>query len=350
MKQNKKVLLINQSHTSNLGDQVIGRIIEEQFSEYMLFTIPYIPTQIKEDINIAKVESSGKISTLIDRLKLTTIINDIKYFYKINKIIGKDSYDAAIIGGGELLSGNLEFNSAFVSWTKVLFKKGIPIIVAGVSGNEVSKRLGKRYEWALQKCSYVTVRDRKTQDLLLNKYGVEAQYVPDFAFLYNINKEKIVKEETVTAQIYCYEYVDCKDESGRKISKRDYFEKWYNLLLQCVENNEIIQLTYSDKDDKVTTEEFKEYIRNSYNYEFEIQKVNEIEDMINVLLKTKKLVTGRMHPMIFGMLCDDIIVPFFSKEKIRVFNEEWLQHNSKIIEPKIQIKKLISDIKLLIEG
>lgn len=339
---NKSILIINQQHTSNLGDRLIGSVMKQCFYEYNVDFLPYIPNEKFETLDKAKPKGKCLFLRIVDKLKLTIFLNDLMYYFKILKLLKNKKYGIAIIGGGELISGNLEFNSALFIWTKILCKKNIPVIVAGVSGNKVSNRLGNRYKKALSRCELVYVRDWLTKKVVEEEYGLRAEYCPDFVFSFKTNTPEN-KENIVTAQIYCYEYAD---KSAEITNREMYFEQWYCFIKKNLDEEEKLILSYSDKDDKQSTISFKNYVYNKHNEELEISDTSTVEKMIELLSKTKKIVSGRMHPMILGKLCHNEVVPFIVKEKIKVFHDEWGNKGDEdIADAARQIEKLVQNIK-----
>lgn len=338
----KDILIINQQHTSNLGDKAIGEAMKRCFYEYELDFLPYIPTERDESLENPTIYKKNFFESIMENIKLTTVFNDAIYYFKIRKMLKKQKYKLAIIGGGELLSGNLKFNSALLMWTKILYKKNIPIIVAGVSGNAVSERLGKRYKKALNHCEAVYVRDEFTQKMVEKTYGVKALYCPDFVFfLQSFYVEE--KKNIVTAQIYCYDYVE--NEEG-ELSKEEYFEKWYLFIKENIKDGDVI-LSFSDKDDKISTLEFKEYVQKKYKRDFEIENTTDLRKMVDLLKSSKKILSGRMHPMILGLLCENEIIPFITKNKIKEFEKEWTGKGKKdLLQAYMQVKEMTENIKL----
>lgn len=331
----KRILIINQKFTSNLGDILIGQAMEKLFAEYEVEFLPYCSNDLL--LNRRK-----KYWKLIDKLKLTTLVKDIIYGIRVNKLLKNKKYDLAIIGGGELLSANLDFNSAMLQWTKRLSKKKIPVIVAGISGNAVSKRIGKRYIEALKKCRFISVRDRVTQKIVEEDYHFHTEFCPDFVFSCN-HINNIKKENLITVQIYSYDYVK---KSVSIDTKEKYYELIYSMAQSSVTNGEKILYSYTDSDDKTATLDFKKYILEKHGKEIDVIDICSPEKLIEFLAKTKKIISGRMHPMIVGLLCENEVIPYITNDKIRCFQEEWLPGaKSDIYKAGLEVERLIMKIK-----
>lgn len=330
----KDILIINQQHTTNIGDKLIGQTMRKLLKGYKIDFAPYIPTEKYESIdNYTVKKQRGK--KLIDLLKINTIVNDFLFSIKIKKFLRKKDYQIAVIGGGELLSGNLEFNSALYIWTKYLNRRKIPVIVAGVSGNEVSKRLGKRYKCGLERCKKVYVRDHLTQSILKNQYGLKAEYCPDFVFAFEPENPISQNIHRTVVQIYSHEYVG---GGYGNLSKEEYYDIWYRKIQDNCTGS--IVLSYSDKDDKKAAYDFKDYVYKTYRKEYEMQDIQSIDDMLALIGNCHTILTGRMHPMILAILLKKHIIPFITKDKIQCFAEEWIDGPCDIKQAKQELEKL----------
>ena len=330
---NKKILIINQQHTDNIGDQIIGKVMKELFKEYDVQFEPYIVDEIYKEYK------RTIIFKIFNKIRLGIYYNDFFYYKVIKKVMKNRKFDIAIIGGGELISGNLEFNSSFKAWIRFLSRSKIPIVVAGVSGNEVAKRIGKRYKKSLEKCKKIYVRDLETKRICNDIYNVNATYCPDFAFALNIDNNE--KQEMITTQVYYYPYIDKKYID---MTKEQYFEYIYKIIQDNVAEEKVV-LSYSNGEDKISTKEFKEYIYKTKNIDFDIVNLENSEKLIRFISKTKLIISSRMHSMILGKIANTKLVPVVTKDKIKIFREEWVNENVKNREIKDSIIKMVNEIK-----
>lgn len=201
----KKILLITQGHTPNIGDYAIERCGEEFFKSqgFEVISAPY-EIQISEKLHL-----TGKLAVLTNKIfSRFYFLNDIWHRKRIKSLlasaVGNNTASSgtadsnttgcnttgsdiccAVIGGGELISNHKGFNSSFYNWCKVLSDMRIPIAVHGVSGDiNMSDRLLERYRVSLQKCFRVSVRDRKTAENFKKAYGFDPFYSPDVVFAF----------------------------------------------------------------------------------------------------------------------------------------------------------------------
>ena len=183
-----KLLLINQGHTQNYGDIAIAEAVMSNFAQ-----LGYA-TEMAEYCDEEK--TYGKI--LNNKYCRKTILKSLRvkdYFNhkRVKAILKKQKPDIAIIGGGELISSHIEFNSAFVSWVEELSKNNIPIYVTGVSGDiNMPKAQLDRYGAALKKCSKIFVRDNATKANIKKAYNLSVEVYPDVVFSLK-TKERFTK-------------------------------------------------------------------------------------------------------------------------------------------------------------
>ena len=183
----KKILLITQGHTPNIGDYAIARCEEEFFKSqgFEVINAPY-EIQISEKLHL-----TGKLAVLTNKIfSKCYFLNDIWHKKRIKSLLANadcnpEDFSCAIIGGGELVGSHKGFNSSFYNWCKVLSDKRIPIAVHGVSGDiNMNARLLERYKVSLRKCFRVSVRDRKTVANFKKAYDFVPFYSPDAVFAF----------------------------------------------------------------------------------------------------------------------------------------------------------------------
>lgn len=183
----KKILLITQGHTSNIGDYAIARC-EEEFFKSQGFEVVRAPYEIQIS---EKLRLTGKLAILTNKIfSKCYFLNDIWHKKRIKSLLANadcnpEDFSCAIIGGGELVGSHKGFNSSFYNWCKVLSDKRIPIAVHGVSGDiNMNARLLERYKVSLRKCFRVSVRDRKTVANFKKAYDFVPFYSPDAVFAF----------------------------------------------------------------------------------------------------------------------------------------------------------------------
>ena len=245
------ILVINQAWTDNLGDIAIGEVLLRELSSMDPIAIPFAPIT-------AKV-SGGVLSKILNLYRL-----DIRYARWIrNRLKAMDTpIEAVVIGGGELLTANMNFNAALKAWMNVFYKRNIPVYIWGVGGGHTNLLYRIRYKAALKKAKAICVRDKKAKGIVKKCYGREAVLYPDLVFTYGMNTPGVSKQnehKTVSCNVLSYrQYIN-----GRgTYTKDEYFTAWEELINKEITPNATIIFGSTTEEDRVTTKEFAEYIKN----------------------------------------------------------------------------------------
>ena len=348
----KNILVINEGHTSNLGDKLLNQIIVKILKNNNVMNEKYVPIETDEsmekEILVGPTPRWVNVKNkIIGRLGLTLFFNDIKYKRLITKRLKDKNIDLAIIGGGELISDNANFNAAFYNWVKVLNKKKIPIIVTGVSGNKTNIKMKARYKEAFDLCEEISVRDMSTQRLLEKEYDIISEYVPDYAFLYKKLMDNTVvrmKDNSITVQIYCKHYLPQGVFEG---SEEEYFQFWIDMIQKSLKYSEAqIKLSYTNKEDREYTRKFYDYcVTKKIFKNIVIAETDSIEKYVEVIKSTSAIITGRMHAMILAMMYENELYPYVFKEKIQTFKEEWIESEKSVESAVEQVEEFIGRLK-----
>lgn len=308
------IIIINQEWTDNLGDVAIGKILESELKEFHPITLQFAPI-------IAKPTHTS-ISKVLELIKL-----DCRYRIWIEKQLSQISepISAAIIGGGELLATNINFNSAMKIWIEQLHKRKIPIFLWGVGGGDTNPIYRIRYKLALRKVNEICVRDTYSKQVVEKYYARTPLIYPDVVFLYG--KEKAVcnktnkAKRTVCCNILSYEYY--KNAGGDK-SKEAYLEEWKRILDSYADSNTIIVFSSTTNEDRKITEEFSKKYNWGENY---LAFPDTVDEYWKQLEDVNCVISGRMHAMILAMQKGCICVPYEWKDKLKVFKQEYCDSN-----------------------
>lgn len=117
------IIIINQGWTDNLGDVAIGKTLKKELKDFHPIELQLAPI-------VAKPAQTAA-SKIFELVKL-----DFRYRKWIKKQLNgiSEPISAAIIGGGELLAANMNFNSAMKIWIEQLNKRKIPVFLWGIGG------------------------------------------------------------------------------------------------------------------------------------------------------------------------------------------------------------------------
>ena len=117
------IVIINQGWTDNLGDVAIGKTLKKELKDFHPIELHFATSGAKPAQTAA--------SKIFELVKL-----DFRYRKWIKKQLNgiSEPISAAIIGGGELLATNMNFNSAMKIWIEQLHKRKIPVFLWGIGG------------------------------------------------------------------------------------------------------------------------------------------------------------------------------------------------------------------------
>lgn len=345
---NKKILVLNQGNTENLGDIAINDTVTKYFNNKN-YIVDFYPFWDEKLVFGNKYEKYPKII----RWTLWHFEIFLDFFNKknINKKIKNSCYNAIIIGGGELLSSHYGFNSSLLLWTRVAMRKEIPIYLFGVSGDlEMSKHKLKRYMKALKNCSEVFVRDSYTKEICSNYYNVNCTHIPDVVFGYNeiCNKNIEVKSLRNHLLIVPIEYYYKIKENMKLPNTKCYYEYLINLIKKHVTKDKMVIITSSVLSDNEFSKKFYLYAKDELkDFKIEFKEYTNLEDYIKLIKKSYTVISGRMHALILSVINGSKIVPIPFKNKLVVFEKEYASNKDiKKVEKKVinafnKLEKLI---------
>ena len=329
----EKVLLINQGHTNNIGDKAIYEVMRKKLED--------IGYRVDFGEYCNEDETYGILwhNRIARRIILRPLfVKDILNRKRISHLIDTNTYSFAIIGGGELLSRHIEFNSSLYSWTKELKRRNIPIDLIGVSGDISMPRYRiKRYDYAIRQCRHVCVRDNYTKSIMWNKYKRRVQKSPDVAFMYRrlMDNNEMSHKTRATKTTLIVPITPTKRilKSLGINSMRGYYEEY---LRRVPRDTKKIILTPTVKSDEQTCRDMMQYIvGKGDNRNVEYRNYGSVEEFIGAIKKVDCVVSARMHAMILALQYNKKISVICFKEKLTAFNNEYGKNNS--------IKKITND-------
>ena len=317
------IMLINQGHTRNLGDVAIMQVLR-RFLESRGMTVVFAPYEEETPAyrRAAVPDSAGE--GLPD---ITPTFLDEENAARVARYLDRTPVCAAVIGGGELIGSHYGFNSAFHNWTRTLHERGIPILVAGVSGDaRLPDRYKARLREGLKLCSYVSVRDGSTRRIASEQYGIQAHQAPDVVFAHRLlfGGERPGDEHRDVMVCMPVPYsanlsasLGVKDEHG-----------YLDYLLR------IIRARHSDQPERVVftstvdkdipfAGHAAQYVGERIGSEVSVQPYGTVDDLVRLVSHATLVITARMHGAIFALDYGSRSVPIPFKEKLRVFGEEF---------------------------
>lgn len=331
-----KILVINQYNSDNLGDKLLNRMIcnylNNNFYEYE--NAGFAQTVNQDITSEIKSDKLYKFKKRIPPL-LKYFLN-YKYKLKIiQKKIDIKSINAVLIGGGQLLKHRTVFLYCLWNWISFAKKNKLPVIIYGVSvDSNITYFEEKIYKKLLKKVNVINVRDIQSQKKLQNM-GFNVNYSPDIAFSTKDIKANYRKNGEYVL-FMPYDRITAKYSFG----SHDKIEETYKKILKSINKNDKIILTATTSSDLIECNKVNDLLKeNNYNSEIKISKT--IDELLDYIINSKYIITGRMHAMIVGLVFNKKIYPINISNKIDVFNKEYL------IKPNLNIKEIY---KLSIEG
>ncbi len=342
----KKVLIINQGLTANIGDKAIKHVLCRFFNEKG-FAVNFAGyASFEETLFIDKqYKTYSKIINTIKRLIPIVfkwlLKNKMKFKNHTNLYI--DNYDLMIIGGGELIhTGNFPY--VFKEWTKFSQRFSKKTVLLGVGINSYLSNLEKYiYNKYIKYYDYFLLRDHESIKRAALWFNIKSIFIPDVAFLLYkyINHKKEEKKEKNSVAIMPFDYNDYLFLGNSKIKESEYNQFWIKLIEQAISNNKKIKLMYTTSGDKIQTQKI-ENLLNEHKSDIKIINCDNLENFIEELQATEEVVSGRMHALILGMVTNCKVISVNVSAKIENFNKEYIQSNQTALEYCNEIEKTLN--------
>lgn len=341
-----RILLINQGHTDNLGDRAIAEtmtdLVRSEYPDANIVSMPYIPDEQPTDMAAEKTKpvqfcSEERISALrkivrgVKRAIRNRGAEPLHEHYErvIRERLGNESFDFAVIGGGELIKGNKHpFYYSLLAWTTVLMERGCPVALLGVSSDaRFTRQECRELHDALSKCTRVMVRDKKTVDVFMNQLHVTCGYAPDVVFSYRFlhRQDNGMPSDKDHDAVCVYSYHELTEALKNRYTLHEYYEMWYQLMLQHVKHP--VKLLYTTYSDYCESTRFQQWMHDEKHVDCTLASIDDTSDYLKELSDCDTLISGRMHSMIFALQYGTQIVPIPIKSKLATFKQEW-QNNA----------------------
>jgi len=347
----KRVLVINEGYSDNLGDQAINEslhfLLQQNHIKEINFQDFTKNIQKLREININTKES--KKSFFLPFIK-TLFPNKMKFIIKnIVRIIenSKNKYDIVFIGGGQLIMGNASFPIAMFLWISLLKLFGnnnIYLISVGAASDIKFNFLDKLlFKYSFKNVKNIYVRDKKSMEIMKFIFKRKVEFIYDLAFIHNQIHQTNFKNENVpkiySAAMSIMPLKTYLEHNIDQISKTEYYDSW----IQLVKNNNIqlndLVLFYTTQGDRNAVYDFQDYILDMYNIQLEVIETNTIDKLITLYDNTNIVISGRMHALILGLVYDCNIITYFISDKLKEFDSLYIQDKKDVknIQQTLQI-------------
>jgi polysaccharide pyruvyl transferase WcaK-like protein len=328
MNSTKKVLVLNEGFSDNLGDQVINEslnwLLKSEGVKHIIFQDftkkadkPYeiITDHTKSKKNFILKEI---IRSLLSRKLRWIISNFTRVFNYSNK-----EYDMVFIGGGQLILSNGTFSIAMFMWVLLLRFFGTKeIIVFGVgSGVRFTKLDALLYKYTLKKVSKIYVRDEKSRVTILEKFNVESIKIYDVGFVHSKITNATNNETTSYKAIMgITSYLVFQRYNANLLTKEAFFDTWVNLLNLNKIKIEEVALFYTTQEDRDETLLFVDYVKENYKLNIPLLETNTKEILVNIIERSDIVISGRMHALILGVAYQKRVIAYEISDKLKQFN------------------------------
>lgn len=330
-----KILLINQGYSDNLGDKAIKYMLSNLLKK-LGHQVEFCGFTQFEEQSLKYMNKTNSTQNIIFSKIKNVLPLELKWKLKENKLKKmlknkENNFDFIIIGGGQLVKSKCYFPYAMQFWINYANKIDSEVALFGIGCDQnLTKREKKIYNEAFNKCKNITVRDKFSKNFIVKEFEIECSWVPDVAFFLSnyLNQNRKRKKNDVVVMIY--NYMTYKNHFEHKISKTEYYDRWVEMIKQNINIDSYIKLAYSTYEDKIETYHFVDYLKEKIDNKIVIANSDTIANLFRTLMCSEKIITGRMHPMIFGILANCEIIPYFVSNKIEIFKKEWLLHTKDI--------------------
>lgn len=341
----KKILLLNEGNSNNLGDRAINESIKK-ILELNGYSVEFVDFLGIEETDIIVNELSKKSNIVVSILRkivpdfIRTIRAHIKWINKELKIIKKYylcEYDYLVIGGGQLILSNFYFPMAMYLWiNKFSKKKNFKIYIVGVGAGIDFSFIDKQlYYKSLKKVDKLFIRDSKSIEILEKIFNIEAEFIPDAAFCLDlVYKREIIRERKVLVGIVDYEVYRLYNKDNK--SEIKYIEEWIEYTKNYIEEGYNVELFYTTPEDYLQSLKLKNEYEKRYGYTLEINECKNLKELIRIIQSSEKLISARMHALIIGMVYGVKVIPYNISHKIETFSNEYI--NSDVSTKELQRK------------
>jgi polysaccharide pyruvyl transferase WcaK-like protein len=349
----KKVLLINEGFSNNLGDRAINLSIKRvlELNECNVECVDFVGCDVEEiDISETIKEANAKVKLLrkITPMFIRTIRAQIKWLRKELNLVKRycvNEYDFIIIGGGQLILSNFYFPMAMYIWVnKFARKKNVKIYIIGVGAGDVYTFIDKYlYKRSLAKVNKLFVRDNKSIEILEDLLSVKAEFIPDMAFYLEYVYPKY-KKSTNKALVGIVDYQVYKLYNKEYKSEIHYIEEWIEEIKKICDEGYEVELFYTTPEDYLQSIKLKKQYEEKYNHSFKINKCNNLKELASVIQSAEKLISARMHGLIIAMNYGVKITPYEISNKIKTFNNEYIKTDVSIKELQEEIYSIVNKL------
>ncbi|MCT4643191.1 MAG: polysaccharide pyruvyl transferase family protein [Bacteriovoracaceae bacterium] len=343
------VLVVNESISDNLGDQLIHssimRELERISNIIQISTCGYSKGgRTYPEINVFPSKKKQKIPSLLKKIVPSKIKWVLKNFFRVLKK-GKQKYDLVLIGGGQLILSNSSFAISMYFWTfilKLFGNKKIVLLSVGC-GDRFSTLDKVLFQKALSRVDFIYVRDEMSQRQLKKFFNQDSKLVVDMAYLYEVEKKNLDDNDCIALGITDFEVY--KRYNSIELTKEEYYESWLDLVHSSGVSINDVRLFYTTSRDREETISFSRYVSENYSLSLKIVETCTLDKLLEFIGQTKVVFSGRMHGLIAGVISNCKVVTYPISSKLREFERKKQEHLG-MIPPVDETRNTLKEIVL----
>ena len=110
-------------------------------------------------------------------------------------------------------------------------------------------------------------------------------------------------------------------------TKEEYYQYLSNLIKKNIDDNDTLIITSTVLDDEECSLEMYNYLSTIIKNKIVLKKYTNLQDYIELLRKTKLVISARMHGLILAKIYNCNIKTIVFKRKLEVFQKEYEENN-----------------------
>lgn len=329
MGKGKKVLIINECFSDNVGDQAIAEGLNCVFSEcgYDISNVGFSAARLAGESVHADISKYGVGFKRF--LSKSIALRSLRWlFLNVRRVIrvSAEKREFVVIGGGQLIMEKSNFAIAMFAWVFFLkiFRHKIYLVSVGVGEgfNILEKVL---YFLSFKMVDRVYLREISGIQRLRVLFNTNAYYSPDAAYALPVAQVDLNDRLRVAICITSYDiYQRHAIEFGSSVlSRAKYWEEWMRLIECYASDNKELRFLWTTESDKKETADFLNNVTLTCPYTVFEENLS-LASVLDELLLVEKVISGRMHGLILGHICGAKPVPWMISKKIEHFADEYL--------------------------
>lgn len=341
-----RALILNECFSDNIGDQAISFAMRQALEDRG------VVVNVR-DFSCRKKYVEGNVTSYSSRLGafLPSFLKRVLFVFRNLLFVLRESmqtYDVAIIGGGQLVLGGSNFPWATFLWVLPLKIRRVKVFLVSVGVGENFSLVDK----FLYRCAFFLVdgfylRDRSSISGLKREFGISAGYCPDIAYYLDAPIRLAEKSAPPKALVCITDYSVyqryIEEMGGQLLEFDDYVERWAGLIRHKVaQGMEVVLAATTYADLEISIGCAKKFVSCSF-----VKCLNYLPDhneFMNVAAQCEVVLAGRMHALILGHIAHAKVEPFYISKKIEGYAQEYL--SERVEDIKSCIVEVL-DLKIL---